>query len=180
MLLRYFPIVNGHFGHTRRGIMPTIRAVIALLLILAASLGGCGGGDPESESSGPSIELRSNQTVRLWFATDEHGQILGFNQPLRPDPDIELVWHSGMVSSIMPHAPRGSIQRDSADRLYADIPLAYVIDRGTFTFVRKGYIPWIVYGQPMPYLVPERWSLPAGVRAVDVYGGRIWLDISFH
>lgn len=160
--------------------MPTLRTVIALLLILAATLGGCGGGDPEPEPIVPTIELRSNQTVRLWFATDEHGQVLGFNWPLRSDPDIEIVWHSGMVSSVMPYAPRGSIQRDSGGRLYADIPLAYAIDRGTFTFIRKGRTPWIVYGQPMPHLVPERWVLPAGIKAVDVYGERIWLDISFH
>lgn len=161
--------------------MPTLRSVIALLLlIVAASLGGCGGGDPEPEPTGPTIELRTNQTVRLWFATDEYGQILGFNWPLRPDPDIEFIWHSGMVSSELPYAPRGSVQQDSTGRLYADIPLAYAIDRGTFTFVRKGHVAWIVYGQPMPHLVPDRWTLPAGVRAVDVYGDRIWLDISFH
>lgn len=161
--------------------MPTIRSVIALLLlILAISAGGCGGGDPEPEPAGPTIELRANQTVRLWFTTDEHGQILGFSWPFRPDPDIELVWHSGSVSSESPSAPRGSIRQDAAGRLYADIPLAYALDRGIFTFVRKGHTAWIVYGQPMPHLVPERWVLPMGVSAVDVYGGRIWLDIGFH
>lgn len=161
--------------------MPRIvRTVVALFLaFFAVSFAGCGGGDPEPEPAVPLIELRANQTVRLWLATDEYGQILGFDQPLRPDPDIEIIWHSGMVSSLFPHAPRGSIRQDGSGRFYADIPLAYAKDRGIFTFVRKGHIPWIVYGQPMPHLVPERWTLPLGVSAVDVYGGRIWLDISF-
>lgn len=72
--------------------MPTIRSVIVwLLLILAASISGCGGGEPEPEPAGPAIELRANQAVRLWLATDEYGQVVGFNWPIRPDPDIELV-----------------------------------------------------------------------------------------
>lgn len=162
--------------------MPRIvRIVVAFLLaFIAASFAGCGGGDPEPEPTVPRVELRANQTVRLWLATDEYGQILGFNQPLRPDQDIEIVWHSGMVSSEFPYAPRGVIRQDGSGQFYADIVLAYAKDRGIFTFVRKGYTPWIVYGQPMPHLVPERWMLLPGVSAVDVYGGRIWLDISFH
>ncbi|MFA9262284.1 MAG: hypothetical protein ACEQSB_02925 [Undibacterium sp.] len=162
--------------------MPIVaRAVIMFLCItLATSFAGCGGGDTESEPIHPSIELRANQTVRLWLATDAYGQIVGFNQPLRPDSDIEIVWHSGMVSSELPYAPRGLIQQESSGRFYADIALAYAKDRGIFTFVRKGYVPWIVYGQPMAHLVPNQWALPAGVQPVDVYGGRIWLDISFH
>jgi hypothetical protein len=161
--------------------MPTLRSAITfLLLVLATSLGGCGGGDPEPEPMGPTIELRADQTLRLYLAVDGYGQVLGFSQPLSvTDIELEFRWHSGSVSSELPAAPRATIARLQDGRYFIDLRLNYAIDRGIVAVTRRGFAPWVVYGQPMAHLIPKYWAFPAGVQAVDVYGGRIWLDISF-
>ncbi len=160
--------------------MPIVRAVVTFLLLVLA-LAGCGGGDPDPvEPTGPRIELRADQTLRLYLVTDEYGQVKGFSQPLSvTDTELEFRWHSGSVSSESPLSPRGSITRLPDGRYYIDLRLNYALDRGIVAVTRRGLTPWIVYGQPMAHLIPKYWELPPGVQAVDVYGGRIWLDVSF-